>query len=172
MSDSQYHNLMRNSSGESSSSALQNVPSNSTLYRVNIGGVGEIQHSSQILDQVATLLHNETCSDVTLIVDGCRLPAHRLILGMRSSYFWAMLYTGMLESTQSEITLVDTNVQPFKILLKYIYTGRMQLHSMNFELIIEVLALVHKYGFVELESEIAEYLKASAALRLCLGKLI
>lgn len=70
-----------------------------------------------------------------------------------------MLYGGMRESTSVEIHLIDTPVQAFKILLKYIYCGHIQLSSMNFDLIMDVLGLVHKYGFCDLEIAVADYLK-------------
>jgi len=73
--------------------------------------------------------------------------------------FRALLYGGMRESTQHEIVMEETPLQAFKFLLKYIYTGKCQLSQIGVELLIDVLGLAHKYGFVELEAAIAEYLK-------------
>lgn len=72
-----------------------------------------------------------------------------------------MLFGGMRETSEREVELVDTPVQAFKALLRYIYTGRIQLHSMKVELVVDVLALVNKYDFGDLESAISEYLKVS-----------
>jgi BTB/POZ domain-containing protein 9 len=47
--------------------------------------------------------------------------------------------------------------------MSYIYTGRLNLSSMSLELVLDLLALVHRYGFTELETAIPEYLKVSVS---------
>uniref|UniRef100_A0A183C5N0 BTB domain-containing protein n=1 Tax=Globodera pallida TaxID=36090 RepID=A0A183C5N0_GLOPA len=136
-----------------SSSSLNNRTSSFSPY-------GEIQYTAQLVEQLAFLYLNEEFSDLVLIVDGQRFPVHRVILATRSSYFKAMLYGGMRESSEKEVTLFDTPVQAFQAVLKYIYTGKLQLKSLELSLVLDMLALVHKYGFSELEAAIPEYLKA------------
>jgi BTB/POZ domain-containing protein 9 len=58
------------------------------------GGASASKRSKTEIDQVnglsksiGHLLMNETFSDVTLIVDGQRFPAHRVIMASRSDYF-------------------------------------------------------------------------------------
>jgi BTB/POZ domain-containing protein 9 len=82
-----------------------------------------------------------------------------------------MLYGGLRESNENEVNLIETSAEAFKVmqlfyikilikvLLKYIYTGKLQLRALEFNLILEILGLVHKYGFSELETAIPEYLK-------------
>uniref|UniRef100_A0A914GXA8 BTB domain-containing protein n=1 Tax=Globodera rostochiensis TaxID=31243 RepID=A0A914GXA8_GLORO len=136
-----------------SSSSLNNRTSSFSPY-------GEIQNTAQLVEQIAFLYLNEEFSDLVLIVDGQRFPVHRVILATRSSYFKAMLYGGMRESSEKEVTLFDTPVQAFQAVLKYIYTGKLQLKSLELSLVLDMLALVHKYGFSELEAAIPEYLKS------------
>uniref|UniRef100_A0A915MFX6 Methyltransferase HEMK2 n=1 Tax=Meloidogyne javanica TaxID=6303 RepID=A0A915MFX6_MELJA len=104
-------------------------------------------------------LIQEDCSDLTLIVEDQRFPVHRVILAARSIYFHAMLFCGMRETNENEITLVDTPADAFKALLKYIYTGKLQLKSLKLDLVLDMLGLVHKYGFSDLEETIPEFLK-------------
>lgn len=66
----------------------------------------------------------------------------------------------MRESNQQEIELKEGNVAAFKILLRYIYTGRLTLSNLREDNVLEILGLAHKYGFVELESAVIEYLKS------------
>ena len=99
-----------------------------------------------------------------------------------------MLYGGLRESNENEggknsffdysffaVVLVDTPAEAFKvfpliylkaildfqILLKYIYTGRVQLRALDFNRVLDMLGLVHKYGFTELETAIPDYLKVA-----------
>ena len=74
-------------------------------------------------------------------------------------YFRALLYGGMKESKLEEIELRDTQLQPFRHLLRYIYTGQMSLASQKDEMILEILGLAHQYGFLDLETSISDYLR-------------
>nr|CAD2200384.1 unnamed protein product [Meloidogyne enterolobii] len=123
--------------------------------------IQEIQHTSQLVEQISSLYLNEDCSDLTLIVEDQRFPVHRVILAARSIYFHAMLFCGMRETNENEITLVDTPADAFKALLKYIYTGKLQLKSLKLDLVLDMLGLVHKYGFSDLEETIPEFLKVN-----------
>ena len=76
-----------------------------------------------------------------------------------SDYFRALLYGGMKESKLEEIELRDTQLQPFRHLLRYIYTGQMSLSSQKDEMILEILGLAHQYGFIDLETSISDYLR-------------
>lgn len=77
-----------------------------------------------------------------------------------------MLYGGLSESNKSEITL---NIQKdaFKILLKYIYTGKINLRKMltpQMNLILDTLGLANLFGYTELKDEISNFLKNSLKL--------
>ena len=65
----------------------------------------------------------------------------------------------MKESKLEEIELRDTQLQPFRHLLRYIYTGQMSLSSQKDEMILEILGLAHQYGFIDLETSISDYLR-------------
>lgn len=72
---------------------------------------------------MAQLFMCQDYSDVEFIVENQRLPAHRVILAARSEYFRALLYGGLSETNQREITL-KIPLKAFKALLKYIYSGK------------------------------------------------
>lgn len=83
---------------------------------------------------------NPEYSDVTFIVEGVKLPAHKIILAARSSYFRALLYGGLAETSQHEIVL-KVPLEAFKALLDYIYTGCMSLVKMKEENILDSLGM-------------------------------
>lgn len=89
--------------------------------------VGDVDHSRQLSDSIGRLFEADDFSDLTLIVENCRLPVHRVVLASRSEYFRALLYGGMRESSSCEIPLKDVSAVPFKHLLQYIYTGKLNL---------------------------------------------
>lgn len=109
---------------------------------------------------------NPEYSDVTFIVEGVKLPAHKILLAARSSYFRALLYGGLAESTQSEIEL-KVPLEAFKALLNYIYTGCMSLGKMKEENILDSLGLANQYGFETLETAISTYLTNNLSLKNC-----
>ncbi|XP_072390147.1 BTB/POZ domain-containing protein 9 isoform X1 [Diabrotica undecimpunctata] len=125
---------------------------------------GDIEHLSQLSENLAALCLNQEHSDVTLVVEGQKLNAHKVILAARSDYFRALLYGGMKESTQNEILLPDAPLKAFKVLLKYIYTGHMFLTTLEEDVILDTLGLAHQYGFQDLETAISDILRQLLAL--------
>ena len=73
-------------------------------------------------------------SDVTFVVGGERIHAHRAIVISRSPYFHRMFLGGMKEATESkgnEITIADTTPSTFRCVIKYMYTGLCNVHHNN-----------------------------------------
>lgn len=108
---------------------------------------------------------SEEYADVTIVVAGQKFRSHKLILAARSEYFRALLFGGMKESMQSEIELNASSLPAFKGLLKYIYTGRMSLTNERDEVILDILALAHLYGFTDLEAAISDYLREILSIK-------
>ena len=77
--------------------------------------------------------------------------AHKIILAARSEYFRALLFSGMKESQCDVIEISEAKANAFRLLLQYIYTGKISLKSEKEELLIDFLELVHRYGFIELQ---------------------
>ncbi|EAA11424.5 AGAP006689-PA [Anopheles gambiae str. PEST] len=119
--------------------------------------ISEIDQTAVLVTHLAQICLNADNADVTFIVKGEHLPAHRIILATRSEYFRALLYGGLKESKQNEITL-DIPAKAFKYLMKYIYTGRLSLKQMKNTDILDILELAHQYGFVDLQTAISDYL--------------
>jgi len=127
--------------------------------------VGEVQHIHHLSEDIGKLYQSEDYSDVVLVVNEKRFPAHRVVLAARSEYFRALLFGGMKESSQEVVELKDTNLPAFQHLLRYIYTGSITLASLKEDLILDILGLAHQYGFQDLEMAISDYLKAVLSIR-------
>lgn len=62
-------------------------------------------------------------TDVTFLVNGQRIGAHRIVLASQSDYFECLLYGPMKEGRATEITLKETPPEAFRELLKFVYSG-------------------------------------------------
>ncbi|XP_062526746.1 BTB/POZ domain-containing protein 9 isoform X1 [Bombyx mori] len=130
--------------------------------------VGDIEHISHLSEHIGSLCLSSEYSDVTLIVEGQRIPAHKVILAASSDYFRALLYGGMREANQAEVEL-QAPLQAFKALLRYVYSGHfpghMGLSMLREDTVLDMLGLAHQFNFQELEAAISDYLRQVLALR-------
>ena len=73
------------------------------------------------------MLENSKFHDVILCFGDKELKAHKNILSARSSVFEAMFSHDLSETRQNRVTIEDVSVDVFEVLLKYIYTGQVEL---------------------------------------------
>lgn len=123
----------------------------------------EIDLGDRFSVDIARLCMNDRYADVEFVVEEQRLPAHRAILAARSEYFRALLYGGMSETTQRQITLEEP-LDTFKVFLRYIYSGTLSLATLDEDAIIGILGMANQYGFQDLEMAISKYLRQYLAL--------
>ncbi|CAG9585880.1 unnamed protein product [Danaus chrysippus] len=132
--------------------------------------VGDIEHIMEVdcvghlSEHIGSLCLSSEYSDVTLIVEGHRIPAHKVILAASSDYFRALLYGGMKEANEAEVVL-QAPIHAFKALLRYIYSGHMGLSVLREDTVLDMLGLAHQFNFQELEAAISDYLRQVLALR-------
>lgn len=69
-----------------------------------------------------SLFNQGKYTDVTFIVQGERIKAHKLVLCARSEVFDRMFNAGMSESVSREIAIEDCDSTSFTVLLKFLYT--------------------------------------------------
>ncbi|XP_015035342.2 BTB/POZ domain-containing protein 9-like isoform X1 [Drosophila pseudoobscura] len=112
----------------------------------------------QVLADMESLCMDQLFSDITFLVEDQRLPAHRMILGKRSNYFYGLLYGGMSESKQDVIRL-EVPLEAFKIILGYLYSGTLPISQLDVNAIFKVLGLANMYGLLEVETAISEHLR-------------
>lgn len=79
---------------------------------------------------ILSLWQNKAHTDVTFIVNGEKITAHRLILASQSEYFKQLLFGVMKESKQDVIELKDVeDAGILKLLMEYAYTGCLKLEN-------------------------------------------
>ncbi|KAL6075327.1 hypothetical protein QOT17_003731 [Balamuthia mandrillaris] len=92
-------------------------------------------------------------SDVTFVVQGQPLRAHKSILTAVSPYFERMFSAGLLESQSNRVVVDDASPSIFKQLLAFIYSGanpdiidEKKQEATNAQAVLELLPLAHRYN--------------------------
>lgn len=82
--------------------------------------------SSTLLSEFGSLVDNETLSDVSFLVEGTPVFAHKLML-MRSSYFRALFLGEMRESKEKTIRVEQMSHSVFLMVMEYLYTDKVRI---------------------------------------------
>ncbi|XP_031626561.1 BTB/POZ domain-containing protein 9-like [Contarinia nasturtii] len=127
---------------------------------------GEIDETHEILQRYTRLYMNDKHSDVIIVVDDNKIPAHKLILSASSSYFHALFSNGLVETSKNEIKL-QVPLDAFKTILKYIYTGRISFVNLNVGQITDLFDLANMYQFDSLKGAISKYLNHTISIENC-----
>ena len=167
MSTWQQHALSNTTINNSNQLTTNHTTNNGSNVTEISDGLGEINHTSALSGDFGTLFNQSDYSDIELIVESERFYAHRIILAARSEYFRALLFGGLRESQQNNhpIEIKECKSAAFKMLLLYIYTGRISLLKEKEDILLDLLGLVHQYGFQQLESSLSIYLKSILSLK-------
>lgn len=97
------------------------------------------------------MLLDPTYSDMTLIVEGERLPAHKCIVCPRSEFFKAIFQHGMKEAASSEVAVGEGfTVRGVKAMLHFLYVGRIPQDGFK-EMPVELLRLSAYYALDDLK---------------------
>ena len=65
----------------------------------------------------------------------------------------------MRESRENRVELKETPFEAFELLIKYIYTGKMQIPVNQIQLLLNVMELANQYDFPEVKNKIANFLQ-------------
>jgi len=68
-------------------------------------------------------MNKKTFSDITFIVQGRPVYAHRLVLCLMSERFRGMFNAGFREENEREIMINDISYDAFMLMMEYLYTG-------------------------------------------------
>uniref|UniRef100_A0A7E4UYB2 BTB domain-containing protein n=1 Tax=Panagrellus redivivus TaxID=6233 RepID=A0A7E4UYB2_PANRE len=112
---------------------------------------------AQLAKEIGGLYLSNDFSDVTIVIDGTELPAHRMILSQRCPYFKTMFASRMIESTSKRIELRETPINGFKSVLQWIYAGEIEFRQVDTAL--EVHRLSNMYELLELEKLAFRYIE-------------
>ncbi|RGB22955.1 hypothetical protein C1646_748359 [Rhizophagus diaphanus] len=106
------------------------------------------------------LINNPKYSDITILCKNeKKLYSCRAILAARSEVFDRLLYNGMKESYEDQISFPTINSSEMEIILEYIYTGTVSENSITKENIIEIYCIADYFQLPDLQNFITKTLK-------------
>ena len=105
----------------------------------------EKKNEFALVEDCASLRKNGLMSDVTIICEGERFPAHKLILSARSQVFAAMFsHKDTLEDQQQEVLIKDSDRLTMDLFLTFLYNATLP-KDLSFESYVELLKAADKY---------------------------
>jgi len=114
-------------------------------------------------------------TDVILIAEGRRFPAHKVVLCARSEYFRALLASGLKESRQDEVTMSDIGPDVLDILLGFLYRNMLPLEddtSLDGDRLVSLLIAANRFGVAELTAQLEDVIAANLDEANVLGLLL
>jgi len=89
-------------------------------------------------------------TDVTFLVQGEEIAAHKSVLASRSAYFEKMFDAEMQESATNRVEVTDVDPATFKAVLRFLYGGVME--EKEFKSLAELIVAADKYGIDDLKN--------------------
>src|SRR3984893_3572733 len=94
------------------------------------------------------LINNPKYSDIEILCENEeKLYGCRAILAARSEVFDRLLYNGMKESYENQISFPKINSSTMKIILEYTYTGSVKEESLNKDNIVETFRVAILFNY-------------------------
>ncbi|KAJ8267273.1 hypothetical protein COCON_G00124450 [Conger conger] len=119
-----------------------------------------------IMGAMNNLRKQSTLCDVSLVVQGRHIPAHRVVLSAASHYFYLMFTTNMLESTSHEVELKHAEPEIIELLVEFVYTARISVNSNNVQ---SLLDAANQYQIEPVKKMCVDFLKEQVDAANCLG---
>uniref|UniRef100_A0A7I4Z0U0 BTB domain-containing protein n=1 Tax=Haemonchus contortus TaxID=6289 RepID=A0A7I4Z0U0_HAECO len=123
-------------------------------------------HNSSLIAELANLRDDCCLCDVTLMAEGVRVNAHRVVLAAYSDYFKKMFTIDMLEMRQREIEVFDVEGATLEAIVTFCYSGKIQISDSN---IANVLHAACLFQLGEVQEACCEFLKKQLHPSNCLG---
>ncbi|XP_076038831.1 BTB/POZ domain containing protein 3 lute [Oratosquilla oratoria] len=121
-------------------------------------------HATSLRERNAAMLNNELMADVHFIVgqpgSTQKIPAHKYVLAVGSSVFYAMFYGGL--KSEEEIQVPDVEPAAFLTLLRYLYCDEIKLEA---DTVLATLYAAKKYLVPHLAQQCVKFLEVSLTAR-------
>ncbi|XP_073344232.1 kelch-like protein 40b [Pagrus major] len=117
-------------------------------------------------DGLYDLLENDKLVDCVLKIKDKEFPCHRLVLCACSSYFRAIFLSDLDESKKKEIILEDVEPGVMGLILKYLYTSKINVTEQNVQ---DIFAVANMYQIPSIFTVCVSFLQKRLSLSNCLA---
>ena len=127
------------------------------LSRLALVPVDELERKSRLCRDYSQLFSTPEHSDISFIVRGKEIKAHKCILASRSEYFSRMFASGMQETQTKAIRVEDFDAETFHLALQSLYSGWSP--HITIDSAVKLVALTNKYQLTELYGDCLDFTK-------------
>ncbi|XP_037311467.2 kelch-like protein 40b [Pungitius pungitius] len=117
-------------------------------------------------DGLFELLENDKLVDCVLKIKDKEFPCHRLVLCACSSYFRSIFLSDLEESKKREIVLEDVEPGVMGLILKYLYTSKINVTEQNVQ---DIFAVANVYQIPSIFTVCVSFLQKRLSLSNCLA---
>ncbi|KAG7224914.1 hypothetical protein INR49_014830 [Caranx melampygus] len=117
-------------------------------------------------DGLCDLLENDKLVDCVLKIKDKEFPCHRLVLCACSSYFRHIFLSDLEESKKREIVLEDVEPGVMGLILKYLYTSKINVTEQNVQ---DIFAVANMYQIPSIFTVCVSFLQKRLSLSNCLA---
>ena len=121
---------------------------------------------SHLLHAVSQLYAEGLFSDVTLCAGNEEINCHRSILAASSAFFMGMFQSELDESRLSKIPIKEMEASTLRLVLDYIYSGKVELSTDNVQ---NVLSAANLFQMIHLRDGCASFMMQHISVDNCVG---
>lgn len=125
-----------------------------------------VYQQTLLQDGLYDLLENDKLVDCVLKIKDKEFPCHRLVLCACSSYFRAIFLSDLEESKKREIVLEDVEPGVMGLILKYLYTSKINVTEQNVQ---DIFAVANMYQIPSIFTVCVSFLQKRLSLSNCLA---
>ncbi|XP_070708836.1 kelch-like protein 40b [Pempheris klunzingeri] len=125
-----------------------------------------VYQQALLQDGLCDLLENDKLVDCVLKIKDKEFPCHRLVLCACSSYFRSIFLSDLDESKKKEIVLEDVEPGVMGLILKYLYTSKINVTEQNVQ---DIFAVANMYQIPSIFTVCVSFLQKRLSLSNCLA---
>ena len=104
------------------------------------------RHFRRAFVRLAEMRHRVELCDVTIVVDGEEIRAHRAVLASCSPYFHAMFTSNMAECGQERVQLKELDASSVSQVVQFAYTAEIDVTEKNVQQLLPAASLLQVEG--------------------------
>ena len=125
-----------------------------------------IQHFPLAFKKLSLMRNAGQICDICLKVSNCNFYAHKAILVASSPYFEAMFLSGMSETRQEQVELLQMDPDSFEALITFFYEGELDIECSNVQSLLTTASVLQ---VEQVKQACSEYLERQLSPENCLG---